>query len=155
MNYSPSDCFETFPFPLNVNKLETFGNEYDDFRRALMLSRGEGLTKIYNRLHNRHDASEDVRNLRELTMAMDKAVAAAYGWANVKLDHDFHETKQGVRFTISELARQEVLARLLALNHERYADEVRLGLHERTGSRWSRDDEEETNECLFTDEEQR
>jgi hypothetical protein len=36
----------------------------------------------------------------------------------------------GVRFTIAESARKEVLARLLQLNHERHADEVRSGLQE-------------------------
>ncbi len=43
----------------------------------------------------------------------------------------FHETKQGVRDTISEPARRDVLARLLKLNHERYAEEVQQGLHEK------------------------
>ena len=47
--------------------------------------------------------------------------------------HGSHETMQGVRFTISEPARREVLARLLKLNHERYAEEVRQGLHEKKG----------------------
>jgi hypothetical protein len=47
------------------------------------------------------------------------------------LGHGFHETKQGIRFTISEPARREVLARLLKLNHERYAEEVAQGLHEK------------------------
>jgi hypothetical protein len=61
---------------------------------------------------------------------MDCAVAAAYGWTDLNLDHGFHETKQGVRYTISETARREVLARLLKLNHERYAEEVKQGLHE-------------------------
>ena len=55
---------------------------------------------------------------------MDNAVAAAYGWTDLDLGHGFHETKQGVRFTISEPARREVLDRLLKLNHERYAEEV-------------------------------
>jgi hypothetical protein len=45
------------------------------------------------------------------------------------LGHDFHETGQGVRYTIREEARREVLYRLLALNHERHAEEVRAGLH--------------------------
>jgi len=54
---------------------------------------------------------------------MDNAVAAAYGWADLDLGHGFHETKQGVRFTISEAARREVLDQLLALNHERNAQE--------------------------------
>ena len=59
------------------------------------------------------------------------AVAAAYGWTDLDLGHGFHETKQGLRFTISEPARREVLARLLKLNHERYAEEVKQGLHEK------------------------
>ena len=66
---------------------------------------------------------------------MDNAVAAAYGWTDLDLGHGFHETKQGIRFTISETARREVLARLLELNHERYEEEMRQGLsrHEEQG----------------------
>jgi hypothetical protein len=62
---------------------------------------------------------------------MGHAVAAAYGWTDLDLGHGFHETKQGLRFTISEPARREVLGRLLRLNHERYAEEVAHGLHEK------------------------
>ena len=48
------------------------------------------------------------------------------------LGHGFHETKQVVRSTISEPARPaKILARLLKLNHERYAEEVQQGLHEK------------------------
>ena len=47
------------------------------------------------------------------------------------LRHGFHETKQGVRFSIREPARREILDRLLALNHERYAEEVKAGLHDK------------------------
>ena len=62
---------------------------------------------------------------------MDEAVARAYGWDDLDLGHGFHETKQGVRYTISEEARREVLGRLLKLNHERYAEEEAMGLHEK------------------------
>jgi hypothetical protein len=55
---------------------------------------------------------------------MDHAVAAAYGWTDLDLGHGFHEAKQGLRYTISEAARREVLDRLLALNHARHAEEV-------------------------------
>ena len=65
---------------------------------------------------------------------MGQAVAAAYGWADLDLGHGFHTTKQGLRYTISEPARRAVLDRLLALNHERYEEEVRQGLHEKKGS---------------------
>ena len=60
---------------------------------------------------------------------MDQAVVAAYGWQDPGLGHGFHKTKQGDRFTISETARREVLDRLLELNHQRYAEEVAQGLH--------------------------
>lgn len=43
---------------------------------------------------------------------MDEAVAAAYGWADLALEHGFHETKQGLRYTTSEAARRAVLDRL-------------------------------------------
>lgn len=64
-------------------------------------------------------------------MSIDHAVAAAYGWTDLDLGHDFYETKQGIRFTISEPARRIVLDRLLALNHERYEKEIKAGLHEK------------------------
>ena len=97
-----------------------------------MLARHEGLTKTYNRFHDRKETAEDIQKLRELHVEMDNAVAAAYGWTDLDLGHGFHETKQGLRFTISEPARREVLARLLKLNHERYAEEVAKGLHEKS-----------------------
>lgn len=49
------------------------------------------------------------------------------------LGHGFHQTKKRVHFTISEEARQDVLGRRLSLNHERYAEEERNGLHEKGG----------------------
>jgi hypothetical protein len=96
-----------------------------------MVSRKEGMTKTYNRFHDPEESSTDIRRLRELHQEMDEAVARAYGWTDLRLEHGFHETKQGVRFTISEAARREVLDRLLELNHQRYAEEVAEGLHEK------------------------
>jgi hypothetical protein len=55
---------------------------------------------------------------------MDKSVVDSYGWPTSDLGYDFHITKQGVRFTLAVEARQDVLDRLLKLNHERYAAEV-------------------------------
>ena len=129
MRYTPSDCFETFPLPLMTVNLESIGECYNAYRRQIMHSRQEGLTKTYNRFHNPDETAEDIQKLRDLHIEMDRAVAAAYGWTDLDLGHGFHETKQGLRFTISESARREVLARLLKLNHERYAEEVAQGLH--------------------------
>lgn len=88
-----------------------------------MLSRQQGLTRVYNYFHNQLERSADVEQLRQLHVKMDHAVAAAYGWTDLDLGHNFHQTKQGIRYTISETARREALDRLLALNHERYAAE--------------------------------
>jgi hypothetical protein len=69
---------------------------------------------------------------------MDQAVTAAYSWADLDLGHGFHQTKQGLRYTISEAARRTVLDRLLVLNHERYAEEVRQGLHDKKKAKGKR-----------------
>ena len=43
-----------------------------------------------------------------------------------------HKTKRGVRDTISEpVGLAKILARLLKWNHERYAEEVATGLHDK------------------------
>ncbi len=121
--YSVTDCFETFPIPIYTVMLATTGETYFRHRKQVMLDRQEGLTKTYNRFHDPNDSIANIQKLLELHVEMDKAVAAAHGWTDLELGRDFHETKQGVRFTISESARLEVLQRLLKLNHERYAEE--------------------------------
>jgi hypothetical protein len=45
LRYTPSDCFETFPFPANLEThipLETAGEQYYDYRSALMVRNNEG-----------------------------------------------------------------------------------------------------------------
>lgn len=127
LRYGPSDCFETYPFPAH-EALKVIGALYEAERTATMTAVREGLTKTYNRLHDRTEPPPTVRQLRNLHVEMDRAVADAYGWSDLDLQHGFHETKQGLRFTISEHARREVLARLLALNHARHAEEAARGL---------------------------
>jgi hypothetical protein len=124
LKYSPGNAYETFPFPLAHFDLGMLGQEYHELRRQVMVSRNEGLTMIYNGLHSPHEVSHDIASLRALKVEMDQTVAAAYGWTDLELGHGFHETKQGVRYTISEAARREALDRLLALNHERHAAEI-------------------------------
>jgi hypothetical protein len=123
LRYTPTDCFINFPFPQNHTGLEKIGETYYEHRRQIMLARQEGLTSTYNRFHNPKESAEDIVRLRELHVEMDRAVAFAYGWGDLDLGHGFHETAQGVRFTVSESARREVLSRLLKLNHERWEEE--------------------------------
>jgi hypothetical protein len=129
MQYTPSNCFETFAFPsiprscANWLELESLGDSYHAERQAIMSARQEGLTSIYNRLHSPTETSRDITHLRELHVELDQLVARVYGWDNLDLCHRFHDTRRGVRYTISETARCEVLERLLALNHRRCAEE--------------------------------
>jgi hypothetical protein len=129
--YTPTDCVGTFPLPQTLLGISESGRAYYEFRRGIMLASKEGLTKTYNRFHDPEESAADSKKLRDLHVEMDKAVSAAYGWSDQDLGHGFHETKQGTRFTISESARREVLTRLLKLNHERYAEEVAQGLHDK------------------------
>src|SRR5262249_30745267 len=105
--------------------------EIESLHQAFTRCNQVGYTDLYNRLHNSEEGSADIQKLRQLHVEMDRAVAAAYCWTDLDLGHGFHQTKQGLRYTISEAARREVLGRLLKLNHERYAEEVAKGLHEK------------------------
>lgn len=147
LRYSPSNCFETFPFPSGLwwnsnSVLSDIGARYHEDRRALMRQLWLGLTDIYNLFHIRNltwelvakvskksdeEAEAGYRgllHLRQLHRELDETVRDAYGWQDLKLDHDFYEVEtlpenDRVRYTISPTARKEVLRRLLALNHER------------------------------------
>ena len=83
LRYAPSDCFENFPFPSGSRAkivLEDVGHDYHEHRAALMVARNEGMTKTYNRFHDRNETAEDIQRLRDLHAAMDRAVLEAYGW---------------------------------------------------------------------------
>lgn len=131
LRYSTTDAFETFPFPVEIDSLEFIGNKYIGVREHLMLSRRLGLTGAYNLLHDPNDNSLEVLEFREVSADLNSAVAALYGWTDIDMQHGFHETKQGIRFTVHENIRLKLLSHLLELNHRRYAEEVAAGLHEK------------------------
>jgi hypothetical protein len=58
LRYTPSDCFETFPFPSDwqTNRvLEQIGERYYEYRAELMRRSEKGLTETYNRFHNKFE----------------------------------------------------------------------------------------------------
>jgi len=138
LRYSPSDCFESFPFPLDFQanpQLESAGENYNKHRARLMVATELGLTKTYNRFHNPKDKAADIAELRRLHDEMDSAVLRAYGWDDLtkraKPEFLTEETEddpkyQGRLFWPASF-RAEVLARLLTLNAERHAAEQALG----------------------------
>ena len=141
LRYTPSDCFETFPFPDGWNThsdLERIGASYYRFRADLMVRRDEGLTKTYNRFHDPEETDPEIAQLRDLHTAMDRAVLDAYGWIDIPtdceflLDYEIDEEEWGTRknpyrYRWPDDVRDEVLARLLELNAERAAAERRSG----------------------------
>jgi hypothetical protein len=81
--------------------LEEVGKAYYEFRAALMVKNSEGLTKTYNRFHDPNETSSDIKKLRELHAAMDRAVLDAYGWTDLRptceflLDYEEDEEEEG------------------------------------------------------------
>jgi hypothetical protein len=195
IHYTPSDCFETFPFPTALldpattdpayestrQSLEAIGNRYHQFRAELMVANNEGLTSTYNRFHDPAETSSGLLELRRLHGEMDQAVLEAYGWSDVStacgfglddidLEDDaqlsdalqeridsgelfFWEADEALdvqgqlratgavkasrrlpwRYRWPNAVRDDLLARLLALNAERYAEEMAQGLHSKGG----------------------
>lgn len=128
--YSPKRCAKTFPYPEALflqgshSPIEIAGEQFHNYRQDVMVMRQEGLTKTYSRFHNASEKSSTFAHLRDLQVGIDQQVIEAYGWSDLQLDHDFHQTQQGLRFTVTETARREILNRLLDLNHQRYAQEA-------------------------------
>lgn len=155
LNYAPTDCFETFPFPVEWETdaaLEAVGQENYEFRAELMVANNEGLTKTYNRFHDPEETDPGILRLRELHAAMDHAVLTAYGWSDLMetgrttcdFFPDYYDepeeeggdpVPQSIRYRWPDATRDEVLARLLKLNAERHAQEVRQGLHSITAQK--------------------
>ncbi|MFI1418751.1 Eco57I restriction-modification methylase domain-containing protein [Streptomyces sp. NPDC020731] len=146
INYSLSDVVETLVRPTLTERLRKAGALLDSHRRTLMLARTMGLTDTYNLVHDPDCQDEEIVKLRWIHEEIDQATVEAYGWHDLldgpgrtpladlthetfPLDHGFHETDQGTRYTIGLLARTEIIDRLRQLNHQAYADEVHLGLH--------------------------
>lgn len=137
LRYTPTDCYETFPFPIGeLDRSCDFCNLVDSMRRSIMTSDQIGLTQLYNKFHDPGVDDARFEELRQLQVKIDNAVRDAYGWTDLDLEHGFHEvgylpSNDNIRFTISESARIEVLKRLAKLNKERWEEEERAGLHKK------------------------
>ena len=137
LRYTPSDCFETFPFPggwATNSSLESAGRSYYEYRATLMVENDEGMTKTYNRFNDIYETDPYIVELRELHAAMDRVVLDAYGWADIPTDCDFlldyeideaswGRKKKPYRYRWPEHVRDEVLARLLVLNAVRAGEQ--------------------------------
>lgn len=146
LQYTPSDCFSTFPFPISITEaMDDTGDKYDSLRSSIMLEKNVGLTATYNRFHDPHEKSPEIIKLRELHDEMDRAVLRAYGWDDLAesakceflLDYEEEEDAEGAkkskkkkpwRLRWPDEFRDEVLARLLELNEQRHQEELLTGV---------------------------
>ncbi|MEU7889489.1 DNA methyltransferase [Microbispora bryophytorum] len=137
LRYGPSDVFETLPLPELTQEMRELGDRLDAFRRELMLSRQAGLTATYNMVNDPANTDEDIVTLRAIHEAIDEAVCRAYGWDDLidTLDHGHHPVGRETRYTVGPAIQRELVDRLLELNHERYAEEVGKGLHDKPGKK--------------------
>ena len=128
--YTPSTIFETLPRPAMGESLIALGEQLDTRRREVMIRRGEGLTKLYGHFNSPEclpGRDADIDWLRGLHGEIDEAVLTSYGWTDIELDHGFHEYRGVVRWSVSPVARGEILDRLLEENHRRAALEAAAG----------------------------
>jgi hypothetical protein len=96
IRYTPTTCFETFPFPQQITAQQADAIrqqmiELNDYRNAWMVENQKGITELYNRYFD-----EPASKLRKLHDALDALVLKAYGWG----------------------PKDDILTNLLALNEE-------------------------------------
>ena len=128
-NYNNSECFDTFPFPADVpeplkDRIRVEAEALDALRKRVLAEHDDlTLTRLYNVLEALKagralgEAERDIHDrglvslIRQHHDAIDALVAQAYGWAD--------EWNRG------DLSDEAILTRLVALNHERAAEEAR------------------------------
>jgi|GEM_PF-2589810 len=116
---NPSTFIEDEEIPLIPDELSESGSDPGDdgTTKSVKVTEDCGHHKLEN-LENRDDHKGNAPKIWQRHRKSGAAIAINEGT---------------LRLTISEPARCEVLQRLLKLNHERYAEEVKQGLHGKKG----------------------
>ncbi|MEX6724744.1 class I SAM-dependent DNA methyltransferase [Parapedomonas caeni] len=128
-NYNNSECFDPFPFPADVaeplkDRIRAEAEALDGLRKRVLAQHDDlTLTRLYNVLEALREgraltgAERDIHDRGLVTLirqhhdAIDALVAEAYGWAD-----DWNR---------GDLADEDILTRLVALNRDRAAEEAR------------------------------
>ena len=136
--------------------LDALGEKLDNQRKAIMLKIKIGLTNLYNLYHQESLSAASIvktakcsdadaewalgefMKMRQVQVECDTAVAAAYGWSDIALNHGFYDLEflpenDRRRYTVCPDARKEIMTRLLKLNNDRHKQELAAGLVDDTG----------------------
>jgi hypothetical protein len=119
------------------NKLRFIDKSDDIFNDKLFESKnGKEAVNLKRHLQTEKLFSIDIYNrfvlkileLRQLQIELDRNVLDVYDWADVSLNHNFHQLEylsesDNIRFTIDSESRKEILKRLLLLNLRQYNEE--------------------------------
>lgn len=129
LNYSATDCFETFPFPCPdpcnaLPSVEDIGQCLYGTRAQYMLDTQQGLTDTYNLLKDPYCHETRIEELRRLHEDMDRAVLAAYGWEDIPVPPYVTPTTDAERRAL-EAFGDEIIDRLFVLNAQRAEEEKR------------------------------
>jgi hypothetical protein len=142
--YNNSQCFETFPFPIlsedSKESIASLAQELDDHRKRQQAQHpGLTITGMYNVLEKLRreepltDKEKEIHEqglvsvLRELHDDLDRAVFAAYGWddlAEQLVGRPGATTPWPEKPEDQLEAEEELLQRLVDLNHKRAAEEA-------------------------------
>jgi hypothetical protein len=131
LRYSPSDCFETFPFPRSdpreaILSVDCAAKHLHNSRAKYMTEQNIGLTATYNRLKDLACIDAQVLESRSLHEQMDRAVLDAYGWTDIEVP-PYCPMNDEDRQKVSKF-ENEVIDRLFALNAKRAEEERIAGL---------------------------
>lgn len=150
--YVKTDCFDPFPFPAFaelphalLTRLRELGERLDAFRKERLAQHSFlTMTSLYNVLERERelengcdvpplDAKEKaihdaglISVLKEMHDDIDRATLEAYGWADLApalVGKVGATTPSPHKTPAQEAAEEELLVRLVALNHERAAEE--------------------------------
>ena len=125
LRYTPSDCFETFPFPPEQTlapgaTVEAISSELYETRAIFMADTAQGLTKTYNALKDPESIDPRILHLRQLHEQLDRAVLDAYDQSHIEVPPYW-----GADPNTLERFEDEVLDFLFALNEQRAKEEAK------------------------------
>ncbi|GAA3539030.1 Eco57I restriction-modification methylase domain-containing protein [Nocardioides daeguensis] len=144
-SYAPRRLSNTFPWTPcpRTEAVEEFESALEQRCRAM-----GGLRAVMNEFNAESARSDEVQHLRELFVALDSEVLAAFGWTDIAPTYDFRERNNLRRFTVDPQSRDEMLSRLLAENLSRAAVEGPSGASPKRPGRSTR---VESQDSLFGD----
>jgi methylase of polypeptide subunit release factors len=115
--YSHTRSMNTFPLASRDAEVANAATHLSEYRIGVCQSLNKGLTTIYDLVHDPQEKSSEVRPLRKLHAELNQLALKAYGWTDLScLEHGFHKTREGIRFTLGPEHLDEIHRRLVVMN---------------------------------------